>query len=66
MVKYYVFTYVEISVRFDKSSYTVNESEGTVVPVLKLDQPSPCCITVYAELTSGTRSSDATGKHCGL
>ena len=50
--------------RFDKSSYTVKEDEGTVVPVLKLDKPSPCCITVYVELTSGTTCSDATGKHC--
>ena len=52
--------------RFDESSYTVKEDEGTVVPVLILDKPSSCCITVYAELTSGTRSSNATGKLCGF
>ena len=61
-----VFTFVVLSMRFDKSSYTVNEDEGEVEPVLKLSEPSPCCITVYAEVTSRTGSTAATGKHCGF
>ena len=52
--------YVEISVGFDSSTYTVEEDVGTFSPVLTLNRPSPCCITVFTELVDDT----ATGEHC--
>ena len=51
---------VEISVGFDLSTYTVEEDVGTFSPVLTLNRPSPCCITVFADLMDDT----ATGEHC--
>ena len=41
---------VAINVRFDQSSYTVSEDDGSFSPELILSRPSPCCITVYIEL----------------
>ena len=56
------FSIVVIHVGFNQSSYTVNEYVGTLSPVLSLDRPSPCGITVFAELVDDT----ATGKLCTL
>ena len=60
----YVFLHVEFSVAiragFDPSTYMVEEDVGTFSPVLTLNTPSPCCITVFAELMDDT----ATGEHC--
>ena len=36
----------------------VEGDDETISPLLKLDRPSPCCITVVAVLMNGT----ATGK----
>ena len=49
-----LFLYIEISVGFDSSTYTVEEDVGVFSPELTLDRPSPCCITVLAELVNGT------------
>ena len=45
---------VVVSVSFDKSSYSVNESDGKVHPVLSLDGSSAIDITVYVFSTSGS------------
>ena len=47
-----------INIRFDKTSYTVDEDIGSISPVLKLDKPSPCCITVLVELTERTATGE--------
>ena len=39
---------------FDQSSYFVDEDGGSISPVLELSEPTPCCITVYVELTDKT------------
>ena len=52
----------EISLSFNLSNYNVNEDTETLSPVLTLDKPSPCCITVLAELTDVS----ATGEHCDV
>ena len=60
----YVFLHVEYSVAiwagFNPSTYIVEEDVGTFSPVLTLNRPSPCCITVFAKLIDYT----ATGEHC--
>ena len=43
---------------FDKTSITVDEDIGTISPVLKLDKPSPCCITVLVELKDQTATGE--------
>ena len=58
----YVQFSIAICVRFDKSSYTVNEDVGTFSPELVLCRPSPCCVTVYIELIELTSSTAATGE----
>lgn len=30
--------------------YKVNESVGTLTPILTLSRPTPCCINVYCEV----------------
>ena len=39
---------------FRQISYPVNEDAGVVTPMLSIDKPSPCCLTVYAELINKT------------
>ena len=60
--KYYANIFVAIPLSFEHSSYTVDEGDVSILPVLKLSEPSPCCITIYAELTDGPGSDQATGK----
>lgn len=47
-----------IYIRFDKTSYTVDEDVGSISPLLKLDRPSPCCISVLVELTERTATGE--------
>ena len=47
----YVEFSIEISLSFNTSTYIVNEDVGTLSPILTLNKPSPCYITVLAELT---------------
>ena len=54
--------FVAIRVAFNPSTYTVEEDVGTFSPVLTLNRPSPCCITVFAELINST----AIGEHCTI
>ena len=54
--------FVAIPLSFEYSSYIVDEGDVSISPVLKLNEPSPCCITVYAELTDGPGRDQATGK----
>ena len=58
----YVQFSIAITVRFDKSSYRVDENVSTFSPELKLSRPSPCCATVYIELIELMSSTAATGE----
>ena len=49
----YVFS-VGIRVGFDQSLFSVNEDLGTLSPVITLDRPSPCCLSVHAKLIDNT------------
>ena len=42
--------FVAITVKFNQSTYTVNEHQGPVQPILTLSRASPCCITIRAIL----------------
>ena len=51
----YVSLYIAaIKMSFRQSSYSVSEDVGVVTPMLSIDKPSPCCLTVYAELINKT------------
>ena len=49
---------IAVTVRFEQPTYTVNETDGRVEPVLVLSNPSSSVITVQVFSTDGS----ATGK----
>jgi len=51
--------FVAIIVHFDKSIYSVAESDGSVQPILTLSKPSPCHITIRVK----ARDITAIGEH---
>ena len=43
-----------ITARFDERIYRVQEYQGSVSPRIVLDEPSPCCFILHAQLSDGT------------
>ena len=43
---------------FERTSITVDEHVGTISPVLKLNKPSPCCLSVLVELKERTATGE--------
>ena len=54
--------FVAITVRFDRSVYSVNESAGPAQPVLVLSGPSSKAFNVTVTSTDGS----ATGEYCSI
>jgi len=42
--------FVAITVRFNHSKYKINETDGSVTPVLKLSHNSNCNVVIHAKL----------------
>ena len=47
-----------ISMHFDKTYITVDEDVGSISPLLELNKPSPCCLTVLVELMDRTATDE--------
>ena len=53
---------IAVVIMFSQSTYSVNEDDGPVQPVLVLSEPSSTDITVQVFNADGT----ATGEYCGI
>ena len=53
---------IAFTIRFDQSTYSVNEDDGSAQPVLVLSKPSSTDVTVQVFNADGT----ATGEYCSI
>ena len=59
----YIFCiYVDITVMFSETMYSVNENAGSTQPVLVLSNPSTSDVTVEVTTTDGS----ASGEYCSI
>ena len=50
--------FLAIIASFDQKEYRVHEHVGGIKPKMVLSKPSPCCLTILAELISVTAEGE--------